>query len=130
MKEYYISGSFKKAPIINEISQTLYLNNFFRTYDWTKNKRASNLKELRKRANKEYEGLAKCDFMIFIFPGGKGSNIEFGIAKVLNKKIYILDSTNEVNLPEKTSTFYHMDNIIKFSGNINDFVNVILKNEK
>ncbi|MFT9373986.1 nucleoside 2-deoxyribosyltransferase [Liquorilactobacillus hordei] len=121
LKKFYIAGSFRYVSLINELSARLERLGFTRTYDWTKNGKADSFEKLSKIANKEYEGIMNCDFLIFLFPGGKGANVEFGIATALKKKIYLLDLTNEIQDFEKTSTFYYLDNVYRFAGNVDDF---------
>ncbi|WP_394455172.1 group-specific protein [Leuconostoc suionicum] len=97
-----------------------------RTYNWTVNKKADSIKKLREIANDELQGVEQADFLVFIFPSGKGANIEFGIATALKKRIYILDVNNEIENFNLTSTFYFMDNVKSFKGNQDDFAKFII----
>jgi len=128
-KQFYIAGSFKSITLINELSKKLETTGLIRTYDWTKYDKIASLNQLHDIANEEYQGIVTCDFLIFIFPGGKGSNIEFGIATALHKTIYILDTTDKTNDPEETSTFYLMDHVFRFHGTTDTFKEFILNKE-
>lgn len=104
-EKFYIAGSFRKLNTIKRISDVLEDCGCQQTYDWSENPVKSDLKILQTIANKEYQGINDCDLFVFVFPGGKGANVEFGIATALGKPIYIFDTTDQVKNPEKTSTF-------------------------
>ncbi len=46
VKAFYIAISFEDAELMNTLTNELEISEFQRTYDWTKNKRASSLEEL------------------------------------------------------------------------------------
>ncbi|MFC6182119.1 nucleoside 2-deoxyribosyltransferase [Lactiplantibacillus daowaiensis] len=94
-KRFYIAGSFKQLPTITAVATNLVAQGLTQTYDWTKVKPTPDLAALREIATAEYAGVTACDCFVFIFPGGKGANVEFGIATALNKPIYMLDTTNQ-----------------------------------
>lgn len=127
--KFYIAGSFRYTELINNLSDMLEDSSFVRTYNWTLNKRADSIGTLRKIANEELQGVELADFLVFIFPSGKGSNVEFGIATALKKRIYILDVNNEIDNFDLTSTFYFLDNVKSFKGSLDDFAKFILKCE-
>ncbi|VDG22737.1 nucleoside 2-deoxyribosyltransferase [Lactiplantibacillus mudanjiangensis] len=120
-KAFYIAGSFKMVRLVNTLADKLTSNGFSRTYDWSNNQAQPTLTELHDIAYAEYQGIVACDFFVFVFPGGKGANIEFGIATALNKPIYIFDTTNALEEPESTSTFYLMDHVHRFYGTADEF---------
>ncbi|MDC2816131.1 group-specific protein [Leuconostoc suionicum] len=123
---FYIAGSFRYSKLINNLSDILESLSFVRTYNWTVNKKADSIKKLREIANDELQGVEQADFLVFIFPSGKGANIEFGIATALKKRIYILDVNNEIENFNLTSTFYFMDNVKSFKGSQDDFAKFII----
>ncbi|WP_367300654.1 nucleoside 2-deoxyribosyltransferase [Leuconostoc carnosum] len=118
---FYIAGSFRYSKLINNLSDILENLSFVRTYDWTVNKKADSIEKLHEIANEELQGVQQADFLVFIFPSGKGANIEFGIATALKKRIYILDVNNEMENFDLTSTFYFLDNVKSFQGSQDDF---------
>lgn len=124
--KFYIAGSFRYSKLINNLANILENSSFVRTYDWTVNKKADSIKKLHEIANKELQGVQLADFLVFIFPSGKGANIEFGIATALKKIIYILDMKNEIENFDLTSTFYFLDNVKIFKGNLDDFAKFII----
>ncbi|MGR8824932.1 group-specific protein [Leuconostoc mesenteroides] len=124
--KFYIAGSFRYSKLINNLANILENSSFVRTYDWTVNKKADSIKKLHEIANKELQGVQLADFLVFIFPSGKGANIEFGIATALKKIIYILDMKNEIENFDLTSTFYFLDNVKTFKGGLDDFAKFII----
>lgn len=124
--KFYIAGSFRYSKLINNLSDILENLSFVRTYNWTVNKKAGSIKKLREIANDELQGVKQADFLVFIFPSGKGANIEFGIATALKKRIYILDVNNEIENFNLTSTFYFLDNVKSFKGSQDDFAKFII----
>jgi len=127
---FYIAGSFRFLTLVHDISQKLETMDLIRTYDWTKNNPEPNLRQLHDIANKEYQGIINCDFFIFIFPGGKGANVEFGIATALHKRIYLLDTTGKTDDSKETSSFYLMDHVSRFHGTADAFTEFILTKEQ
>ena len=65
------------------------------------------------------------DFIIVLLPAGKGSHIELGIALGQEKKIYLYSPNNEVNNIEITSTFYHLSNVEKCIGTIEELLDKV-----
>ncbi|MFC6294029.1 nucleoside 2-deoxyribosyltransferase domain-containing protein [Lactiplantibacillus daoliensis] len=128
-KRFYIAGSFRKITLINSLSEDLMAKGYERTFDWTTLQATTNLQFLHDIAIQEFQAVVACDFLVFVFPGGKGANIEFGIAAALKKPIYLLDTTNQVNNPEETSTFYLMDYVHRFHGTVAAFGEFILNEE-
>ncbi|MGY3743322.1 group-specific protein [Leuconostoc inhae] len=124
--KFSIAGSFKYSRLINNLADRLENQSCMRTYDWTVNKKADSIDRLHRIANEELQGVQQSDFLVFIFPSGKGSNIEFGIATALKKRIYILDVNNEIENFDLTSTFYFLDNVKSFKGNLDDFAKFII----
>ncbi|MCT4383492.1 group-specific protein [Leuconostoc suionicum] len=124
--KFYIASSFRYSKLINDLSDILENLSFVRTYDWTVNEKADSIEKLHEIANEELQGVEQADFLVFIFPSGKGANIEFGIATALKKRIYILDIENEIENFDLTSTFYFLDNVKIFKGSLDDFTNFII----
>ncbi|MFC4411599.1 hypothetical protein ACFOZY_14320 [Chungangia koreensis] len=62
---------------------------------------------------------------MIILPGGKGTHIEFGIALGQSKRIFIYSPGGEINNFETTSTFYHLPEIEKCFGTVNELMDTI-----
>jgi hypothetical protein len=65
------------------------------------------------------------DFIIVLLPAGKGSHIEFGIALGQGKRIYLYSANDDVNNFETTSTFYHLSNVEKCVGTIEELIELV-----
>ncbi|KPB03273.1 nucleoside 2-deoxyribosyltransferase [Bacillus sp. CHD6a] len=122
MHKFYIASSLGNIEKVREVSKRLKDKGFIHTYDWTKNERAATLKELKEIGEKELIAVLEADFLIVLLPGGKGSHIEFGIALGQGKKIFLYSQNDDINNVETTSTFYHLDNVEKIVGTVEDLL--------
>ena len=123
---FYIASGFKNSRNVRELSAKLQAKGFIHTYDWTKNERASSYEMLKQIGEVEKEAVANTDFLIILLPAGKGSHIEFGMALALGKRIYIYSPTEESFGFDKTSTFYHIDGVDRFVGDMEDFASYLM----
>ena len=71
----------------------------------------------------------EADFIIVILPAGKGSHIELGITLGLEKRIYLYSPNDEVNKFETTSTFYHLSEVHKCIGTIEELVEKVISDQ-
>ncbi|MGD6776743.1 MULTISPECIES: nucleoside 2-deoxyribosyltransferase [Bacillaceae] len=122
MQKFYIASSFSNIEKVREVSSLLKNRGFTQTYDWTRNERANTLEDLKVIGSKELSAVLEADFLIVLLPAGKGSHIEFGIALGQGKKIYLFSENDDIDNFETTSTFYHLDNVEKIMGAIEDLV--------
>lgn len=128
-KKFYIAGSFRQLALINQLATQLEAAGYTRTFDWGKATDPATLSGLRDIAELEIQGIKDADFLVFVFPGGKGANVEFGVATALQKPIYLLDTTGQLKNPADTCTFYEMDHVKKFHGSTAAFFDFIVKND-
>ena len=82
-----------------------------------------------KYASLEARGIIGADVVIIILPADRGAHIELGMAMVLNKKIFLCDTTKEVFRIENTVAFYELPKITQLVGNADDNVKKILENQ-
>ncbi|MEA3319659.1 MAG: nucleoside 2-deoxyribosyltransferase [Bacillota bacterium] len=130
MHKFYIASSLSNIEKVREVSKRLKDKGFIHTYDWTKNERAATLEDLKEIGEKELVAVLEADFLIVLLPGGKGSHIEFGIALGQGKKIFLYSENDDINNVETTSTFYHLDNVEKVMGTVEELLErVDLKKE-
>lgn len=122
MKKFYVASSFKNIDTVRYVCQQLKKRGFIHTYDWTKNQRASTFDDLRVIAFQEKKAVIESDFIIVLLPAGKGSHIELGIALGQGKKIFLYSPNGDINNFETTSTFYHLDEVEKCMGSIEDLL--------
>lgn len=127
MKKFYVASSFKNIDTVRYVSNELINRGYIQTYDWTQNDRATSVKELKEIGQQERNAVLKSDFIIVLLPAGKGSHIEFGIALGQGKRIYLYSQNGEVNKFETTSTFYHLSEVEKCIGTIEELIIAVTK---
>lgn len=127
MKKFYVASSFKNIETVRYVSNELIRKGYIHTYDWTKNARASTFEELNEIGRQEKNAVMEADFIIVLLPAGKGSHIEFGIALAQGKRIYLYSQNEEVNNFETTSTFYHLPQVEKCIGTIDELILAVTK---
>lgn len=123
--KFYIASSLKNIDQVKYVSKRLKNKGFIHTYDWTVNENVTTLEELKAIGQKEKNAVIEADFVVVLLPAGKGSHIELGIAMGNDKKIYLYSPNKEVDNIEKTSTFYHLPEIEKCFGTIDELVDII-----
>jgi hypothetical protein len=122
MNKFYVASSFQNVDIVRFVSGQLKKMGYVHTYDWTKNKRASTIEDLKEIGQEEKIAVMAADFLIVLLPAGKGSHIELGIALGQGKKIYLYSDNNEVRNFEITSTFYHLPEVDIVIGTIDELL--------
>jgi hypothetical protein len=127
MKKFYVASSFKNIETVRYVSQQLVKRGFIHTYDWTKNERASTFDDLKAIGIEEKNAVIESDFLIVLIPAGKGSHIELGIALGQGKKIYLYSPDDQLNNFETTSTFYHLPEVEKCIGTIEDLIERVVE---
>lgn len=128
--KFYVASSFRNIDTVNQIANLLKKRGHIQTYDWTKNAKAKEeqtftFDDLKSIGEKEKDAVLDSDFVVVLLPGGKGTHIELGIALGQRKRIFIYSPNGEVNNFESTSTFYHLPEIEKCFGTIDELVNNI-----
>jgi nucleoside 2-deoxyribosyltransferase len=128
--KFYVASSLNNSEAVRTVSAKLKSKGFIHTYDWTQNERSLTIDQLREIGQKEKEAIIEADVVVVLLPAGKGSHIEFGIALGLGKKIYLYSLNEEVNNAETTSTFYHLPEVEKCIGTIDEMVDIVSLNSK
>jgi nucleoside 2-deoxyribosyltransferase len=126
MRKFYVASSFKNIETVRLVSKQLIKKGYIQTYDWTKNERASTLQDLKEIGQAEKIAVMEADFIIVLLPAGRGSHIEMGIALGQGKEIYLYSPNDEVNNFETTSTFYHLPQVEKCIGTIDELINYVI----
>ena len=127
MEKFYVASSFKNIDTVRYVSNELINRGYIQTYDWTQNVRASTVKDLKEIGQQERNAVLEADFIIVLLPAGKGSHIEFGVALGQGKRIYLYSQNDEVNKFETTSTFYHLSEVEKCIGTIDELIIAVTK---
>ncbi|MEK3886445.1 group-specific protein [Bacillus sp. FSL K6-3431] len=125
MEKFYVASSFKNIVAVRCVSKQLINKGYIQTYDWTNNARSSTLENLKEIGQEEKNAVMEADFIIVLLPAGKGSHIELGIALGQGKRIFLYSPNNEVSNFESTSTFYHLPEIEKCFGTIDELVDFV-----
>ncbi|MET0961079.1 MAG: hypothetical protein ABWX58_12230 [Psychrobacillus psychrotolerans] len=73
--KFYIASSLRNINQVRDVSKRLIAKGFTHTYDWTLNEHITTLEELREIGEKEKSAVKEADFVIVLFPAGKGSHI-------------------------------------------------------
>jgi hypothetical protein len=123
--KFYIASSFKNIDTVRYVSEKLIRKGFIHTYDWTQNERDLTIEQLREIGQKEKTAVIEADFIIVLLPAGKGSHIELGIAIGQGKRTYLYSPNNELNNFATTSTFYHLPEVEKCFGSIDELVDMV-----
>ncbi|AZV43872.1 nucleoside 2-deoxyribosyltransferase [Peribacillus asahii] len=125
MMKFYIASSFKNIDKVRYVSKKLKDKGFIHTYDWTINKNITTLEELKEIGQEEKNAVMESDFVVIVLPGGKGTHIELGIALGQGKKIFLYSPDGAIDNFETTSTFYHLPDVEKCYGTLDDLLNKI-----
>lgn len=124
--KFYVASSLKNKEKVTILANQLKERGFLQTYDWTKNENVNSIEKLANIGESEKETVQDTDFFILLLPGGAGSHIELGMAIASGKRIYIYSDSNDSFEIEKTTTFYHINGINKFVGDLNQFIKEIV----
>ncbi|GGP11932.1 MULTISPECIES: group-specific protein [Oceanobacillus] len=127
--KYYAASSFRNISNVRLLTSALNEKGFTQTYDWTKNQHAATIKDLADIGEKEKQAVQDSDFLVVLSPAGKGSHIELGIALGQGKPIYLHSENNDILDFETTSTFYHLDGVKMFVGELPAFIDFILSEQ-
>jgi nucleoside 2-deoxyribosyltransferase len=131
MKKFYVASSFRNMDAVNYVTNQLVNKGYVHTYDWTKNAQGRDEKtftfeDLKEIGQKEKDAVIDSDFIVVLLPGGKGTHIEFGIALGLGKKILLYSPDAAIDQVEETSTFYHLPEVEKCYGTMDELVEKII----
>lgn len=131
MEKFYVASSLQNKNAVVYVSNRLKSQGYLHTYDWTRNigsaeHHSFTLDDLSEIGKQEKEGVAHSDFVVIMLPGGKGTHIELGIALGLGKKIFLYSEDGAINNSETTSTFYHLPEVEKCLGTLDELVKKIL----
>ena len=124
--KFYIASSFQNIKQVRELAELLKGKGWKHTYDWTDNLKAESYAHLAEIGKKEMNAVSESDLLIVILPAGKGSHIEMGIALSLEKSIYLFSTCKSAYNFDQTSTFYHVDGVNRYVGDLNSFSQYIL----
>ncbi|CAN7403880.1 nucleoside 2-deoxyribosyltransferase [Rossellomorea sp. LjRoot5] len=125
--KFYIGSSFANKDHVRYVSDRLEQKGFIQAYDWTRNERASTVKDLQHIGQNEKDAIIDSNVVIIMLPGGKGSHVELGIALGLEKRIILYSPNDEVHDFANTTTFYHLPEVEKCSGSKEELLEYVLE---
>lgn len=134
MKRFYVASSFKNVENVRYVAQSLESKGNLNTYDWTGIEGASDgstltLEDLGHIGQKERDGLLKADVVVILLPGGKSAHVEMGIAIGQAKRIFLHSPDAAIDNIETTSTFYHLPEVEKCYGTLDELLEEITGEE-
>ncbi|HAM79206.1 nucleoside 2-deoxyribosyltransferase [Ornithinibacillus bavariensis] len=121
---FYIASGLDNKEIVRRVRDRLIAAGHVHTYDWTKNSRAMSVADLRAIGIAERDAVKASDVILVLLPGGKGTHIELGIGIGLQKKIHLY-SDKEIAVNTAT-TFYYLDQIDYYYGELESFITYII----
>lgn len=108
--KYYIATKLENHAAHNKLRDELAALGHSCTYDWTHHGPVyrSGLARIEEVAQLEFEGVAKADTVIMLWPGGRGTHVELGMAIALGKRCVIVsDVEDDHGATSETCAFYH-----------------------
>lgn len=134
MEKFYVASSFRNIDAVNYVTNQLVTKGYVHTYDWTKNAKAreeqtSTFEDLIEIGQKEKNAVMESDLVVILLPGGKGTHIELGIAIGQGKKVFLYSPDGAIDNFETTSTFYHLPEIEKCYGTLDDLLEKLTANK-
>ncbi|CAM3067437.1 nucleoside 2-deoxyribosyltransferase [Filibacter tadaridae] len=130
MEKFYVASSFRNLESVRYVADHLKNKGYIQTYDWTQNAKAKReqtftVEDLRDIGEKEKNAVLESDFIVILLPGGKGTHIELGIALGQGKRTFLYSPNEEVKNFETTSTFYHLAEVEKCYGTLDELLELV-----
>ncbi|MCQ1996498.1 nucleoside 2-deoxyribosyltransferase [Arthrobacter sp. zg-Y1171] len=131
MKRFYVASSFRNIANVRYVAQTLESKGYVNAYDWTRNAAARDagtvtLDDLRSIGQQERDAVMGADVVVILLPGGKGTHVELGIAIAQGRRIVLHSADEDIKNPETTSTFYHLPEVERCHGTLDDLLAMIV----
>lgn len=135
MKKFYVASSFRNIVNVRYVAQTLEGNGYVNAFDWTQQHIGGDtakvtLGDLRSIGQRERDAVMGADVVVVLLPGGKGTHVELGIAIVQSKRIILHSPEDFNNNLDATSTFYHLPELEKCHGTLDDLLTMIIEHGK
>ena len=130
MEKFYVASSFRSTDAVHYVTKQLVSKGYVHTYDWTKNaktreEKTSTFEDLKAIGQNEKNAVMESDIVVVLLPGGKGTHIELGIAIGQGKRIFLYSPDGAIDNFETTSTFYHLPEVEKCYGTLDDLLKKI-----
>jgi hypothetical protein len=130
LRRFYVASSFRNIANVRHLSETLRGMGYINTYDWTQDastRGASTLTlgDLRTIGQHERDAVTSADVVVILLPGGKSTHVELGIAIGHRKRTLLHSPEDVLNNLETTSSFYHLPELERCYGTLDDLVDMI-----
>lgn len=115
--KYYIASKLENHAEHNRVRDILNALGHELTYDWTHHGPVyrSGLNKVSEIALEETNGVRNADFVVVLWPGGRGTHVEMGIAIGMDKEVvFISDNEAHHTATEETCAFYHYPRVRRF----------------
>jgi len=131
VRRFYVASSFSNIVNVRYVAQTLEDKGYINAYDWTQNASArdaspTTLADMRSIGQHEKDAVIGADVVVILLPGGKSTHVELGIAIAQNKRTILHSPGDVINNLETTSTFYHLPELEKCFGPLDDLIAMIV----
>ena len=113
----YIATKLENWQAHNEVRDWLLRAGHRISYDWTTHGPVfgKGLATVREVAVLEFEGVKAADIVIVLWPGGRGTQTELGMAIALQKPVYFVSTVEAHHQSTKeTCAFYHHPSVRLF----------------
>jgi nucleoside 2-deoxyribosyltransferase len=117
--KFYIATKLENHLTHNGVRDELLLHGHEITYDWTTHGsvQETTLERIREVAELEANGVIDCDVCIVLWPGGRGTHVELGMAIALGKTVvFVSDVIDHHHATRETCAFYHHPSVIRCCG--------------
>lgn len=124
MLRFYIATSLENWAAHNALNATLTARGHKITYDWTTHGPvySHGLEAICDVAHKEANGVRDADFIVMLWPSGRGTHVELGMALALEKRVFFVSPVEEHHKATKeTCAFYH-HSLVRRSKDIAQFL--------
>ena len=134
LNRFYVASSFRNIVNVRYVVQTLESKGYVNTYDWTQNAAARDagrvtVGDLRSIGRRERDAVMGADVVVILLPGGKSTHVELGIAIAQGRRTILHSPDEVINNLETTSAFYHLPEVEKCLGTLDDLLAMIVGRE-
>ena len=115
--KYYIATKLENAAAHRKLAEELKKMRHDLTYNWTLHGAvwSEGMRRIRDVATAEAAGVCTADCVIMLWPGGRGTHVELGMALALNKCVVIISNEEEHHRPgPNTCCFYLLPRVCRF----------------
>ncbi|MDD3921053.1 MAG: hypothetical protein PHO41_07795 [Eubacteriales bacterium] len=95
--KYYLASGLENHARVQEVAALLNGMGHVRTYDWTSHGdiRREGPTRMQEVSAREVSSVTGADFVLFLFPGGKGTHTELGAALATGRRVLLWSETGK-----------------------------------